>query len=128
MAGFRAPLFQDREQRVHRLQRPSPAPSRERSDFEVFLDGEAAKQAPSFRDHRDPAANDLVSGKRGDVVVLEADLATLRRHQPGDRPEERRLSRAVGADEGRDTAFIGVEVDAEESLEVAVAGDEISDL
>jgi hypothetical protein len=61
-----------------------------------------------------------VRGVLVDRLAVEKDLARGRPLKPGDRPKERRLAAAVGADAGEGLAVLDRERDLEEGLEIAV--------
>src|SRR5581483_10323523 len=54
------------------------------------------------------------------LAPVEQDLAPLRRCQPGDGPQERRLSRAIRAEDGEDLARLHVDADVEQDLRAPV--------
>src|SRR4051812_2329660 len=64
----------------------------------------------------------------GDVAALEGDGAGAGRHETRDRPQGRRLARAVRADERHELAGLDPDRDALEGGDVAVAADEVADL
>ncbi len=55
-------------------------------------------------------ARDLLGRPRGERRAVEHDLTRLRRDEPGEGPQQRRLAASVGADDRRDPA--GGEVEA----------------
>ena len=58
-----------------------------------------------------PAADDPVRRRAQQALAVEGDLALVRLVQPGDQVEERRLARAVRADQADDLALAGVKRD-----------------
>src|SRR4051794_14174523 len=134
-AGHRAALLtlallEAREQRVHAVEVLADAggiAAREGAHLEVLEDAHAREDAPSLRRLGDPDLGDLVAGETLDLGAVEEDAAGPRRHDARDRPQRRRLARAVGADERDDLALVDLERDALERLDRAVEGMDVLD-
>jgi hypothetical protein len=70
-----------------------------------------------------PMGHDLIRAHPADGLPSKRDHARDRILQhAGDGPHERRLARAVGADNGDGLAFVQGDIDAEQRLEIAVEG------
>src|SRR5262249_3078220 len=76
----------------------------------------------------DSHAHDLEGGKAGDVRAVEADAAHARLRRAADRHQQRRLSGAVGADQGHDLALVDGQIDAMQRLDMAIEGMDSGDL
>ena len=76
------------------------------------------RRGPGHRDHA--PQGDLVGRHVGDVAAVEHDGAAGRLLDAADGPQQRRLARAVGAQQGDDLALLDVEVDAEQHLHAVV--------
>ena len=77
---------------------------------EVFLNGHAGRAA-AHRVLKEPAdlLRALVFGREGDILAIEDDIAGVGDEAAGNRAEERRLSRAVRADDGDEVARADVQ-------------------
>jgi hypothetical protein len=91
-----AEIAQGREMLVGRLLTVAVAAS---IQAEVLGDGEAVEDPTILGDVDDPGVDAGRGRHPGEVPPLQADRARLRPHQPGDRPQRRRLARPVGAHE-----------------------------
>src|SRR5439155_22624453 len=98
------------------------------SDQEVFFDAERWKQPAPFRDERDPRANPGVRRQRGNVPAVERDGPGGRLVQTDDRAQQRRLARAVGADDGEGLARRHRETDLAQRLEVSMPDRQVANL
>ncbi len=83
----------------------------------VLLHCHVQEQAQRLERARNPSACDLVGIETEKRLTLEQDLAFLRRVDPGDHVEERRLAGAVRADDADDLAFADDEVEPVEAPE-----------
>ena len=90
--------------------------------LQVLEHRHARKDAAAFGRLGDRQARDLVRRHAGDVLAGEDDRAAARARLAEDRHHHRRLAGAVGADQGDDLAFVDVDVDALERLDLAVEG------
>ena len=87
---------------------------------QVVADGEGGEHAPAARHHHDATRRDLVGGKASELLASEHDRSRRRRQQPRDALEQRRLSGAVGSEEGDDLALVDLQVEPEEDLHGSV--------
>ena len=78
------------------------------------------EQPPAFRHQRDAHADAPVRGHRRDVGIAEQDAAAGRQMRAGDRPQQRRLAGAVGADQRQRLAALDAEADVAHRLQQAV--------
>ena len=125
---LRAPPVQHGKQAIGLLHaRVEPAPEvaaagqSVAAQLEVVEHGEVGEDAPPLRHQRDTRAEDRLGRLAGHVAPLERHAARGRRHEPGDGAEQRRLARAVGADEGHQLARAHLEGDVAERGDGAVA-------
>src|SRR5207245_9154441 len=95
-----------------RQQPPRLALAREDGERHVVERAELIEEAAELERSRDPRADPLLDRLLRDVVAAEEDVALVGRQQPADQVDERRLARAVGADEGEHLALLHAEVDA----------------
>ena len=102
---------QPREEVVDELQRLVVRPPGIRAQHEVRLDRHRREEVPLGRDVRDPRAGDPVGGATGQILPVEDDATFHRREQAGNCPEERRLARAVRADDRHRLAGADLDVD-----------------
>ena len=116
------PLAEDGEQRVDRIEAPRSRPLLVGADDEVLLDAERGEEPPPLRHHRDSEIDDRRRGQRADGPAVEADGVGRVPYDAGDGAEQRRLAGAVGADDRHRLARLEHHVDAEQRLEIAVAG------
>src|SRR6266508_4435394 len=101
---------------------PAIAWNRERAEHDVVLDAEPGKERPPARDVADSPARQLVGGDAADRLAEESDLALLRRQDPRDRAEQRRLAGAVRSEHRDDFLELDVDRHAAQDGDVAVAG------
>ena len=90
------------------------------ADQEILADGELGKDLPRLGHVRDAARDDGVRRRARDVGAPIQDAATSRTYQPGDRPQGRALSRAVGAEQRHDLAVADGEGDVLQRAALAV--------
>ena len=121
-------LLQPGKEVVHELERRAIGPLRVRAQDEIALQGHRREQVPLGRDVGDPRTRDAVGGTAGQILPVEEDPALHRREQPGDRPEERRLARAVRADDRDRLAGANLDVDAVDDALAEVPGRQPGDL
>ena len=65
------------------------------------------------------------AGKR---LAVEDDRAALHRQNAGNGVEQRRLARAVGADDGHDLPLLDVQGNAVQRVDLAIGDDQVLDL
>src|SRR5436309_2643351 len=90
---------------------PGLALAREDRQRHVVERAQLVEEVHELEAPRDPRADPLVDRLAGDVGVAEQDLAAVRREEAADEVHQRRLARAVGADEGQHLALVDDEVD-----------------
>src|SRR5262249_31955554 len=125
------PLLQAREEREDTLYVGRDillVPAREGSQFQIFENGHAGKDAPAFGGMGDPHADDFVGREPADALALEADLAPVRLQRADDRLEGRRLARSIGADQRDDLASLHRERDPLQGPDVPIAGVDVREL
>ena len=99
------------------------------AEQQIFLHRQVAEDAAAFGHQRQPAFDDLVRGKRGDVAAAEHHpLARKGTRDAGDGFQERGLAGAVGAEDRHDLAPVDTERDAVERAMQAIGQAEIVDL
>ena len=79
-------------------------------DLDIFENGEPRKDVGDLERARDPAAANLVSRQSGDLLAVKNDAPAIRLDLSGDEIEQRRLARAVRADDGDERALIHAQV------------------
>ena len=82
------------------------------ADANVVEGGHVVEQADVLKRARNAQTGHLVRLGAGDVLAIENHRAAGGLIEAGDAVEERRLARAVGADEGEHLASLDVEADA----------------
>src|SRR6266566_5302038 len=87
------------EQLVDVLDRPRPLPRVRGADQQVLLHRERAEEPPPLRHHADPAGGAAFRPDLGHVLAVVQDRAFGRLVQACDRAQQRRLARAVRADD-----------------------------
>src|SRR5690348_12158789 len=87
----------------------------------VLEHGEAREAARDLEGADESGRSDAIGAPTGDVPPGEQDRALMRRHDPRDAVERRRLARAVGADEAGDPARLDVEIEAAQRLDAIEA-------
>ena len=87
---------------------------------QVLRDRERREHSFAARCVADPARRDPLGSRVGDVVAFDGDGAVARSHQTRHGAQQRRLARAVRAEQRDDLARGDVEVDAEEHLHAVV--------
>ena len=93
------PVLHPGEQLVDPLDRPRSLPRVGRADLQVLLDRERSEQPPALRHHDDPADGPAFGPDPGHVLAVVPDRALGGLVQAGDRAQQRRLARPVGADD-----------------------------
>ena len=86
------------------------------------------KHLAAFRHLPEPEIADAMARPAGNILTAEDDPPARLRQHAGQRPDQRRLARAIGADNGDDRALFDVERHAVERLDVAVKHVEVFDL
>src|SRR5258708_6683341 len=72
------------------------------ADAHILVDAELAERASDLEGASDAVLGDAVGGHAGDGLALEGDLAGARLEIAGHEVEQRRLPRAIGADDAGD--------------------------
>jgi hypothetical protein len=90
------------------------------TNLEVLLDGEAGEDAPPLGDQGDAEAEPPVGRHAVQRPAVEGDRPGGAGHEPGDGPQQGRLARPVGADDGHRLALGDLDGHVEQRLEVAV--------
>src|SRR5262249_49128575 len=93
------------------LRRADRFDAQHRADHDVFENGERGEHANDLKRSRDPAQRYRFRRKPDDVLATKCDGAFGRRIVACDAVEERRLARAVGADQTDDLARFELHVD-----------------
>ncbi len=91
------------------------------ADPQVLECGEAGEQAPPLGHQRNAEADPLLRRNPGDVAAKQRDASRGGAVETGDRPQQRGLARAVGANQRHDLAFGDREARLPQHLDVAVA-------
>ena len=81
-------------------------------DHHVLEHAQAAEQAHPLEGPGEPGAGDLIGRPAGQVAAERQDPAAGRRQHAGDHVDQRRLARAVGADQPQDLAALEPQADA----------------
>jgi len=123
-------LLEARETRVHRLhiciQAALAAPDAlERAQAQIVLDAEFAEQLAPLRHQAQPHGDARLHARAGKVGPGVTHAAAARQ-QPHDRAEQRRLSRAIGADHGHDRALSHLQRGAMQSFHLSVVDPEVA--
>ena len=116
------------EQLVDPLDRPRALPRVGRADLQVLLDRERPEQPPAFRHHDDPAGGPALGPDLGHVGAVEQDRALGRAVQAGDRAQQRRLARPVGADDRVHLAREHPQRDVVQGPQLAMVHGQLADL
>ncbi len=96
-------------------------------EAEVLLDGEPGEDVAVLGHVADAAADDPVRRQPPDLLAGERD-APLRRHEPHQRAQRRRLADAVPPEQRGDAARLDVERDALEHVRLAQVDVQVADL
>ena len=121
-------LPQARKEVVDELERRGIRPPRVGTEVEIALQGHRREEMPLGGHVRDPSARYAVGGTPRQVLPVEDDSTGHRRKQPGDRPEERRLARAVRADDHHRLAGANLDVDVVDDPLAEIPGRQPGDL
>ena len=121
-------LPQAREEVVDELERCRVRPPRVGTENEIALQGHRREQMPLRRHVGDPSARYAVGGTSRQVLPVQDDPAGHRLKQPRDSPEERRLARAVRADDRHRLASANLDVDAVDDPLAEIPGRQAGDL
>jgi hypothetical protein len=125
-AGIVAALLEDGEEVIDRFQvqwPPTLRPYVPISRFSSTL-SEGNSRRPSGT-IATPRGHDRIRGALPMGLPSSEIMHRDHSQHTGDGPHERRLARAVGADDGDGLAFVQGDIDAEQRLEIAVVGGEI---
>src|SRR5438128_1237014 len=98
------------------------------SDLEVLHDRELGEELRVLEGLDEAGGGDVVRLAAGDVLALPHDAAARRADETGDEVEQRRLSRAVGAEDADDLAARDRERDVVDGGEAAETLGEPADL
>ena len=98
----------------------SPRAAQVGAHLEILADGQVGEDPPPLRHLRDPARHAAIRALRRDVRALEPDPAGARLEQTAHGAQERRLPRAVRADQRDDLARLHLEVDRAQREDRAV--------
>ena len=109
----------DDVERLERVPLPDPPTERVPADEDVLEDGHRTEQVDVLERPGDAPPHDLVRRGAQQRRAVELDLAGIRRVEPRDDVEHRRLARAVRADQARHDAPVDVEGDAVQSHDAA---------
>ncbi len=99
-----------------------------RDDAQVLQHRHRRKEASELEGAPHAHRIDEVRRTPGDVLALVDDLAAVRRFQPGDEVEHRRLAGAVRADDAGDLAALDLEAGAVNRLDAAEALRDVADV
>ena len=99
-----------------------------RGDQHVLQHRQAGEQPRELERASDPELEHPVGWRVGDLGAAEVNLALLDALVAGDHVEQRRLARAVGADQPVDLALVDVEVAALQRVDAAVGLRDAPDL
>ena len=121
--------LQHRERLEHRVDRPRPAPPRRRSTTRRFSSTVSSGRAGGPRGRaRSRSCTRRCAGRRVMSLAVEARSAAGGAVRAGDRAQQRRLPRAVGADQRERLALVDLERHLPHGLEQPVADVEPLDL
>ncbi len=98
------------------------------ADREVLGHGQRREQAAPLGREAQAPPGDLLGREPRDILSGQADLTLAGANETGDRPERRRLTRAVRAEEGDDLALLDVEIRLADGDDRPVAGAETADV
>ncbi len=105
----------------------APAPALPGRGAQVLLDAQVGEDPLAAGDLGDAEAGDLVGRQVGDVAAVEDDGAAVGLDHAADGPQQRRLARPVGADQGDDLALADLDLDVGEHGDAVVADAELAD-
>ena len=88
---------------------------------EILLDGEIDKGAAPVRHVRDSKARDVLRRQRADRAAAKPDVAGAR-DESAERPQDRRLAGAIGAEHRGHAAVLDLEIDAMQRARRTVPG------
>ena len=125
--GSRAPLAEDGEEAVHARERPGPGPAAVGADLEVLLTERLGKIFRPSGTSTMPRPTSVSAGRPLTGRPANSTAPREAGHRARQRPEQRGLAGAVGADHRHQLALGHVQGDAEERLEVAVARGQVAD-
>jgi hypothetical protein len=94
---------------------------------QVLVYAQARKTARDLEGAHQADAGDAIGSPAGDVVPREDDPTRMRRHDPGNAIEERRLARPVGPDQPRDPVRVDAQVHPFEGVHAAKAARQLVD-
>ena len=96
--------------------------ARETPEREIFPHRHAGEQPAALRHIADAHPRDVGRGQAGDAASFVLDGAGRRRHQPGERLQQRRFAGAVAAEQRDDLAFADVERGVMQDVALAIEG------
>ena len=96
--------------------------------MQVLADAQLGEDARAAAQLHDPLAEAHLGVDVRERAAVETDDAAVGDAQPADRPEQRRLPRAVGAEQREHLAACHLEPDVEQHLHRSVAEVEVVDL
>src|SRR6185312_11041821 len=97
------------------------------AELEMLGHRHAREELASARHMADAGARDQVRRTAADRLTEEADAAGTRRENAGDGPQQRRLSRAIRAQQHRDATGLYLERHAMQDGQGTDAGDDVLD-
>jgi hypothetical protein len=103
-------------------------PSRGQAEPQVLLDRQARVDAAAFRHERDSRARDVLGRPACERRAAEEDPPRVRRDEPHDRVQRRRLPGPVRADQADDLALVEPQAEPADRGDAAVANLETLDL
>ena len=80
-------------------------------DLDVLEHRHARIDIDALEGSRQPQLDDAMWRRPGDILALETDRAAVQTEMPGDQIEQRRLARAIGADNGMFLALFQIDRD-----------------
>ena len=116
------------EQPVDALQIPGSGPGVVGADDQVLLDGERREETASLGHERHPRGQPPFRRLAGDLRPVQEDRALGRLVQTGQRAQQRRLARAVRADDRVHLAGVDAQAHAGDRTELTVEDGEIANL
>ena len=119
-----APFGEPRKEAEHAIEiRPEVLPigAHMSPEAEILLDREIDKRAAPVRHVRDSKTRDVLRRQRADRAAAKPDVARAP-DEPAERPQDRRLAGAVGAEHRGHAAVLDLEIDSMQRPRRAVPG------
>ena len=116
--------LQQREHLQHTRHIPLAGPLAVGADLQVLTHVQAGKELPAFGHHRYSFAHPPMCADGQQIGSAEADFTGPCAHKSRHRAQQRRLARAVRADDSHCLTLVDREIDIEERLEVAITSSE----